>query len=43
MITEVKPKTARYQITEAGLRLRGYDVYSNLESDTGGGIVVYSK
>jgi len=43
MITEVKPKSARYKLIERELKLRGYDMYSNPELDTGRGKVIYSK
>jgi len=39
MITKVKPKLARYKLTE--LKLRKYDMCPKLESNTGRGIVIY--
>ncbi len=42
-ITEVKPKLARYTVTEAELQLRDYDLFScNLDTAEGRGIVMYT-
>ena len=43
MITEVKPKNARYKVTEGELKLGGYDIYSNLTLVNGRGIIIYVK
>ena len=42
-ITEAKPKTTRFNLTQAELNINGYDIFStNLEGKTGRGIVVYT-
>ena len=42
-ITEAKPKTTRFDLTQAELNIDGYDIFStNHEGKTGRGIVVYT-
>ena len=44
MITEVKPKNQRYKVTEAELKLPGYDLYTtNIDNELGRGIVIYIR
>lgn len=41
-ITEVKPKNARYEISDCELSIQGYDMFHNL-TEEGRGIVLYVK
>ena len=41
-IVEVKPKNARFELQECGLKLEGYEMFHNLKKDTvGRGICLY--
>jgi len=42
-ITEVKPKNARYNLTESEIKIDGYDICSNIQSPHGRGIAIYTK
>ena len=43
-ITEVKPKTARFILSNASYKIKGYEAHThNLDSWTGRGIIIYVK
>lgn len=43
MINEVKPKNQRYLVTQAELKINGYEMFSNIANNDGRGLIIYIR